>query len=187
MNPLVVVNFHHADELPQVARLAKIIGPNFRGVSHLDTPLTAWRFDSMRKFNVEWTKRFLRQFLETKSFDTLIKLDPDTVINSSILPLPDLPCHVAGDFRKSWFGWVWFGGYQFFSRHAAQSLLDDPEYTGNCPVQDMPLTQSVIRQKLTAYNLPFVNCCKTKTDGPALVEHRGGVLINRQPPGLVSF
>lgn len=187
MNPLVVVNFYRETELPKVAALAKIIGPNFRGVSHLDTPLTSWRFDSMRKFNVEWTKRFMRQFLENKSFDVLIKVDPDTVINGPVLPVPDLPCHVAGDFRKSWFGWVWFGGYHFFSRPAVEAILADPDYTGNCPTQDMTLAQSVSRLKLTAYNLPFVNCCKTKNDGPALVEHRGGVLIDRLPPGRVSF
>ena len=186
MNPLVVVNFHRADELPKVARLSNIIGENFRGISNFEIPMTSWRFDSMRKFDVEWTKRFLRRFLEETQFDCLVKIDPDTKLKGH-LPLPENRCDVAGDFRYYIHGWVWFGGYHFFTRRAVEILLNDPLYSGISPIQDMPLTQAVVRNHLTALNMADVNCCRIPFEPKTIVSHPARYFIPRLPPGIIDF
>jgi hypothetical protein len=186
MNPLIVVNFHRQSELAGVAVFAARFGESFRGVSDLKTPLTSWPVLSMQKMDAEWTKRFLRLFLAEKNFDCLIKIDPDTSINGE-LPLPVLGGDVAGDFRKSKFGWIWFGGYHFYTRAAAEKILADTLFDGRIVSQDIPQTKSVIRLGLKAEQLAGVNCWKMPEDADAIVSHFGHSRIPASPPGLITL
>lgn len=186
MNPLLVVNFHQQSELAAVSGFAGRFGKRFRGMSDLKTEFTTWPVSSMKKTDAEWTKRFLRKFIEETEYDCLIKIDPDTIISGE-LPLPVHGGDVAGDFRKSKFGWIWFGGYHFYTRAAAGKIVFDQEFSGYVPSQDLPQTKSVIRLNLKAEQLADVNCWKLATDPETIVSHPGYTAIPISPPGLLNL
>jgi hypothetical protein len=171
----------------KVWNLVNQFGCRLRVVGTPGRSLVNWLVESMRKDNVEWTKRFLRSFIHQTDFDSLVKIDPDTTIHGGVFPLPEKSCDVAGDFRKCWFGWVWCGGYHFFTRKAAETLLNDPDYAGKSPTQDIPLTRAVIRNKLTAWNMEEVNGYARPGDPPSLIVHAGSLDIPRRPAGFVNF
>lgn len=188
MNPLVVVNYSTPDELPALRNLARLLGPNLVVVTTETLDFTpVWLFDSMDKSDVEWTKRLLRQYRQADaSYDCLIKIDPDTEINT--VPLPDFPKNsdVAGDFRKAEKGWVWFGACQYFTNEAVDRLLADRYYVGITDYQDTALARSVIRCRLGAVNMPEVNGWNyAKT--PVQISHPGRSIIVRPPFGRVIF
>lgn len=185
MKPLIVINFCKQSEMESVAAFAKRFGSDFRGVSNLKTAFTSWPVDSMNKIGVEWTKRFLRRFMEETKYDCLIKIDPDTTITGE-LQFPIQGGDVAGDFRHSKFGWIWFGGYHFFTRAAVERILSDSEYVGSSFLQDIPLTQSVIRMGLKTEQLQSVNCWKLRGDADTAVSHAGRTKIPISLPGLIS-
>jgi hypothetical protein len=188
MNALVLVNYSQPKELEMVKNLAKKLGPNLIVATTQPLDFTpTWIFDSMDKKDVEWTKRLLRKFIESEStFDTLIKIDPDTQITR--LPLPEFPADadVAGDFRKAPAGWVWFGACQYFSKDTITKILADKYYFGTVRFQDVALVQSIIRVGLRAVNM-------LEIDGWALgpstsqIVHPGCTRIKRIPAGLVNF
>ena len=143
-------------EIEKVKLLNNRFSPDFRIITPLDISFgNVWNVPDANKRTVEWTKRFLRKFIEEKSFDILLKIDPDIIIKD----VPEMPsdCDVAGDFRKAAAGWVWFGGCQYYTRNAVERLLADPLYVGKATFQDVELAKSVQRLNLKAYNMSEVD------------------------------
>lgn len=186
MNTLIITTLSRESEIDSVKSFSDRFGGNFRIVTDMDISFgNVWKVESSDKSTVEWTRRFLMRFLEELSFDSLIKIDPDTVIRS----LPTIPdnCGVAGDFRKTNMGWVWFGAYQFYTREAVQKILNDSLFTGNCIYQDVALAQSIVRLNLKAYNMSDVNGWCPDENPIELVSHLGRRPITRLPSGLMNF
>lgn len=144
---------------------------------------TDWLFPDMDKSTVDWTKRLLARAVA--SGEPLLKVDPDTTFHSVPPPPPD--CDIAGDFRRSTVGWIWFGAYQYFTTLALQKFLSDPEYSGPCKFQDVALTQSARRTGLRAFNMPEVNGWVLPKHPPVAVMHRSRGSIQRLPPGFVDL
>lgn len=156
MSKLIITNVWSDTEMEKVKLLNDRFSPNFRIVTALNIGFgSLWKVDGSSKRTVEWTKRFLRKFIEEKSFDILLKIDPDIIIKD--VPEMPLDCDVAGDFRQSPAGWVWFGGCQYYTRNAVERLLSDPLYVGNSNFQDVELAKSVQRLNLKAYNMSEVD------------------------------
>ena len=186
MNPLIVTTLSRESEIDSVKSFNDRFKNNFRIVTDMNISFgNVWKVESSDKSTVEWTKRFLRKFLEESDYDSLIKIDPDTKIQS----LPTIPndCDIAGDFRKSNMDWVWFGAYQFYTRESVQKILNDSLYTGYCIYQDIELAKSIIRLNLKAYNMSDVNGWCPDESPTELVSHLGRRPIERFPVGLMNF
>lgn len=141
------------------------------------------KVSNMNKTTVDWTKRFLRHFVETGHGD-MVKIDPDTFVRR----FPEIPkCDVAGDFRYHNNRWIWMGGFQYFTRDAVIKILNDEHYQGTCIYQDWALADSVRRLNLDAKNLHSVNCWGDVPDKEADVFHRGSIRIKRAELGSVEF
>jgi hypothetical protein len=156
MNKLVVTNVWKEQEVELVKLLNDRFSPNFRIITPMNIEFgNVWKVSDSSKKTVEWTKRFLRKFIEEKSFDILLKIDPDIVVKN----VPEMPdgYDVAGDFRRSSVGWVWFGGCQYYTRNAVEKLLNDPCYIGQSNFQDVEISKSIQRLNLKAYNMDEVD------------------------------
>jgi hypothetical protein len=185
MSQIIVINYSRPQELALVQGHVERFGADVvRVVTNMETDFqNVWKFPTMDKKNVEWTKRFLEKFL-AEDADTMIKIDPDTVIK--ILPSMPVRAEAAGDFRKSNVGWIWFGACQYYRRTAVTKILADAKYTGMCMYQDMALASSVARCGLRAYNMPEINGW-SRGDEDALVVHRGLSDIDRLPGGWCTL
>ena len=185
MNNLIITTVYKDSEISLARAHNDRYGDKLRIVSDLKLDFgNVWPVPDSNKFAVEWTKRFLRLFLNETEFDGLLKIDPDTTIRD--LPLiPD--CDVAGDFRKSDVGWLWLGGFQFFTKHAVNQILNDSLYTGNCVFQDVELAKSIQRLNLKAYNLENIDCWNLTNDQNLLVYHPGKSKIKGLQSGFVTF
>lgn len=184
MNTTIVTNYSSPKETAAVESLISRFGTSLRIVTPLSIAGgTIWQVPDSDKTTVEWTKRFLRVFL-TESADILIKIDPDTVIKT----LPDMPpkCDVAGDFRKTNIGWVWFGACQYYTRNAVERILSDPLYVGKCVYQDVELAESIKRMGLKAYNMPNVDGWSAP-DSTANVTHKGRHPIPKRLGGFITL
>lgn len=156
MKTLVVVTVSSDKELAGARALNARFAPDFRIVTALDIDFgKIWAVPDANKHTVEWTRRFLEWFL-SEPYDVLLKVDPDTRIKK--LPVMPAGCDVAGDFRITDMGWVWFGGFQYYTRSAVKKILADAQYTGGCLRQDVALAACVRRLGLRANNMAEVDC-----------------------------
>jgi len=185
MNTLIITNVWLNREVNLVKSLNERFNPNFRIVTPLDINFgILWKVSDSIKNNVEWTKRYLRKFIEESSYDILVKIDPDTVIKT----LPEMPedCDVAGDFRKTGLGWIWFGACQYYTKNAVEQILSDNLFTGMCRYQDIELAKSIKRLNLRAYNMDEIDGW-SKEGSVAQVTHRQCTPINRLPSGFITM
>ena len=181
MKTLIVVHVFTEAEVPAVQAFSALFGDMLRIVTPMPLNFgTVWKVPDANKGMVEWTKRFLWR----EPYDVLVKIDPDTVIKGTLPPMPP-NCDVAGDFRKSRVGWVWFGACQYYTRVAALKLRADPLYTGACIWQDVSLAAAVVRLGLQAFNMPEID--GWGEDPSAVVTHKPKTVIPRLPPGPVTF
>jgi len=184
MRALIVLNMWSFKELDEVKAHDAMFGDKLRIVTPLNIDFgNVWQVPDSMKLRVEWTKRFLRRFLQ-ESHDVLVKIDPDTVIKK----LPDMPadCDVAGDFRKSSVGWVWLGACQYYTRSAVEKILSDPLYINGCYYQDAALASVVCRTGLRAFNMPEIDGW-SQPGSTSAVTHRAKSSIPKQPAGFVEF
>ena len=185
MNTLIIANVWSDKEIEKVEILNDRFFPNFRIVTNMDIGFgTVWKVPDSSKNTVEWTKRFLRKFMETKSFDILLKIDPDITIKS----VPEMPvdCDIAGDFRISPVGWIWFGGCQYYTKNAVARILADPLYIGKSHFQDAELAKSVKRLNLRAYNMSEVDMWGDD-DSMAEMFHPRRTSMKRLPSGIIML
>lgn len=182
MPTLIVCNVSSESEIPVVKGFSYRFGTDFRIVTNLNLGFgRVWKMESMAKTDAEWTRRFMRKFMD-ENYSTLLKIDPDTKIKS--LPAMPAGCDVAGDFRQTNLGWLWLGAFQYFTRSAVEKILADPLYTGSCLYQDVSLASSVRRLGLKACNMEEVDgWCGP--DSNSQVTHRGRALIERNPAGPI--
>ena len=155
MNSLIIINVYSESELLSVKEFNNRFSNKLRIVSAMPIDFgTVWKVPDSDKSTVEWTRRFLRKFMD-ESHDVLIKIDPDTIVKK----FPEIPphCDVAGDFRKTNMGWVWLGGCHYFTKNAVEKILEDPLYNGYCKYQDIQLAKSVQRLGLRAYNMSEID------------------------------
>lgn len=125
------------------------------------------------------------EFFLSSNDSLLIKIDPDTEIAGE---LPEMPktADIAGDFRMGEFGWIWFGAAQYFTRSAAEKIMNDcPDRLTLC--QDITIAESSRRLGLRAYNMEDVNGWNTLHETVASVRHPGHGLISRLSPGFISW
>lgn len=185
MNTLMITNVWSDKEVEMVKLLNDRFSPGFRIVTNMKLGFgNIWKVPDANKRTVEWTKRFLRKFMETKSFDVLLKIDPDITITS--VPVMPINCDVAGDFRKAGAGWVWFGGCQYYTKSAVEKILEDEEYVGSCTFQDVELAKSVKRLGLRAYNMNEVDMWGDENSS-AQMFHQKRTNIKRLPSGLITM
>lgn len=172
---LVVVSRPY--EISLVAPLCARLGPRLIVGSHLEFDTGAaipWKIDRMGMGDAEWSARILRRFLETGS-EVGVKIDPDTSLTGDVPFSPSFD--VWGDFRRSSAQpLVWMGGYQAFTRSAAEELL--PKLKGPTLYQDFAMGRALVGTKMAAYNHPQVNAWAAPGDLVTPAFHRG------RPPGL---
>jgi hypothetical protein len=136
--------------------------------------------------NVEWTKRFLRLFIDSGE-PWMVKLDPDVEIQDGTEMKPSEECDVAGDFRTMFQGLLFVGSFHYITRQAAISLVNDSHYSGTCLYEDVPLAASVMRNHLKALNWEKVNAWAIDGDPITPIYHKGRSKLNRLPLGIIKF
>ena len=184
MDELIIINVYSKSELPSVIEFNNKFSYKLRIVSAMPINFgTVWKVPDSDKSTVEWSRRFLRKFMD-ESYDVLIKIDPDTIVKT----FPEIPCgcDVAGDFRKTNMGWVWFGGCQYFTRNAIEKILADDLFNGYCKYQDIQLAKSVQRLGLKAYNMNNIDAWNTIPSTAAVI-HKGRCNIVKLDGGLITL
>jgi hypothetical protein len=177
-------------EIDGVRDLANVFGPllhvgTLKKYLNLDYgDAVTWEIPDINKHSLEWS---LRVFRRHTTDGWAVKVDPDTRIRE----LPEVPSsefHAGGDFRYLGDRWVWMGGFQLFTRHAAEKLVNHctPDV---CTYQDVALAKALTALEIPCYNYPAseVDCWSTDVRRSAKVWHRGAGSA-REPSGpLILF
>lgn len=172
---LYITHLFTANEAPGVDRLREILGDRLV----VFTPTT----HSLDKTSSGWSLRWISEALKTDA-RAFVKIDPDTVISHEI-EIPD-EAEVAGDFRRTGLGIVWFGAFQYLTRRAAEKMLASGQDVA-CKYQDVYLGNLAKNLQLVAHNLEEVNGWRRQEDSEAAVEHCGRSVISRLPFGVVNW
>jgi hypothetical protein len=128
-----------------------------------------WVIPDTNKSTLEWSLRIFRDYTRD---GWAVKIDPDTVVKS----VPEAPPQghdAAGDFRFISGRWIWFGGFQLFTKKAAEVVSTSEPVS--CVYQDVELAKILSRSKLACYNYGAdeVDCWSSDKTKSAGVWHRG--------------
>lgn len=187
---LAIANAYFPNEHEGVARHLAMFGSSFRlvtmaGMFNEVPDAQKWIVPDHNKHNVEWTKRFLRRFIESGE-SWMVKLDPDVEIAPGTVMIPGEPCDVAGDFRTMFQGLLFVSSH-YMTRSAAQRLVADTAYAGDCTYQDVPIAAAVMRNHFKALNWSKVNGWARPGDKPTPITHPGRSDLARLPLGVIQF